>query len=50
MSKGTPLRNVRVSDELWKRALACAAHDKRTVSAVIVAALKEYVSETTQAV
>ena len=48
MSKGTPLRNVRVSDELWRRALARAAENKQTVSAVIVEALKEYVCKTTK--
>lgn len=44
-SKGTPLRNVRVPEDLWGRALARAAAEGTTVSAVIVQALKRYVAE-----
>ncbi len=43
MSRGTPARNVRVSDELWGRALARAEEEGTSVSAVIVRALEEWV-------
>jgi hypothetical protein len=42
-SKGTPTRNFRVTDDLWTRAQAKAARERTTLTAVIVAALEEYV-------
>ncbi len=39
----TPLRNVRVSDELWDAAKVRAAEDGTTVSALVNAFLQEYV-------
>ncbi len=45
MSRGTPLRNVRVPDELWGRALARAEEEGTSVSAVIVRALEEWVEQ-----
>jgi predicted transcriptional regulator len=44
MSKGTPLRNIRVPDELWDAAKAKAEADGRSVSAVLVEALRRYVT------
>ena len=44
MSKGTPIRPVRVPDELWEAAKATAAARGETVSAVLVRALNEYVT------
>ncbi|KAF0959800.1 MULTISPECIES: hypothetical protein [Rhodococcus] len=38
----TPLRNIRVSDELWQAAQAKAAQEGTTVTTVIVEALKAY--------
>ena len=38
----TPTRTIRVSNELWSAAKAKAAEDGRTVTDVIVTALKEY--------
>ena len=45
MSKGTTLRNVRVADELWLRALAVAQQRGQTLSEVIREALQQYVGE-----
>lgn len=42
---GTAIRNVRVRDELWHAAKAKAAREGTTLTAVIVAALKDYVKE-----
>lgn len=39
----TPPRSVRVEDELWEAAKAKAAAEGRTITDVIVAALKRYV-------
>ena len=39
----TPLRNVRVSDELWQAAQAQAAENGETVSDVVRRALEEYI-------
>lgn len=39
----TPLRNVRVPDDLWAAAQRRAAEDDTTVSAVIVEHLEQYV-------
>ncbi len=39
----TPVRKVRVPDELWRRALARAEEEGTSVSAVIVRALEEWV-------
>lgn len=39
----TPTRTIRVSDELWAAVKQQAAEDGRTVTDVIIAALKEYV-------
>jgi len=38
----TPIRNVRVPDDVWYAAAARAADDGTTVSAVIVSALRDY--------
>ena len=42
MSKGTPLRSVRVPDDLWARALARADQEGTSVTAVLVAALNDF--------
>jgi hypothetical protein len=39
----TPLRNIRVADELWQAAKARAEAEGTTVTEVIVAALQRYV-------
>lgn len=39
----TPLRNIRVADDLWKAAQAVATTRGESLSAVIIAALKRYV-------
>lgn len=44
MSKGTPLRSVRVPDELWVRALARAEEEQTSVTAVLVEALRVFVT------
>lgn len=41
----TPLRNVRVADDLWRRALAVARKRGETLTAVICEALRRYVAE-----
>ena len=41
----TPMRTVRVSDELWDAVRVKAQAADVTVSAVIVAALREYVND-----
>jgi hypothetical protein len=38
----TPIRNVRVPDAIWAAAQDRAAAEDTTVSAIIVAALREY--------
>ena len=38
----TPTRTIRVSDELWSAVKTKAAKDKRTVTDVIIEALKAY--------
>jgi len=38
----TPLRNVRVSDDLWRAAMAEAAERGETVTEVIIRALRRY--------
>ncbi len=43
MSRGSPMRNVRVPNELWGRALARAEEEGTSVSAVIVGALEKWV-------
>jgi hypothetical protein len=40
----TPARNIRVEAELWKAALAKARAEGRTLSEVLVAYLRRYVS------
>jgi hypothetical protein len=40
----TPLRNVRVPDDLWSAALVAADANGTTVSAVVIAALERYVA------
>lgn len=40
----TPLRNVRVPDEVWQAAQAKAERDGTSVSAVALAALRRYVA------
>jgi predicted transcriptional regulator len=44
-SPKTPTRTIRVSDELWNAVKEKAALDNRTVTDVIIEALKEYTSE-----
>ena len=44
MPDGTPLRNVRVADDLWQAAQAQAARDGVNVSEVIRRALEHYVN------
>jgi predicted HicB family RNase H-like nuclease len=39
----TPLRNVRIADDLWDAAKAAAAHRGETVTDVIERALRDYV-------
>jgi predicted HicB family RNase H-like nuclease len=39
----TPLRNVRVPDDLWRAAQEKAEREGRSVSDVLLAALKRYV-------
>ena len=41
----TPLRAVRVPDELWKAAVDKAAREGTTVTAVVLVALREYVGQ-----
>jgi len=40
----TPVRGIRVEDSLWRAAQAKAAAEGRTLTAVLVAYLKRYVS------
>jgi hypothetical protein len=40
----TPARNIRVDGELWKKALDKAHAENRTLTEVIVAYLRRYVS------
>ena len=40
----TPTRTIRVATELWDKVKAKAALDKRTVTDVIIEALKAYVA------
>lgn len=44
MPDGTPLRNVRVADDLWRAAQSQAAKDGVNVSEVIRRALEHYVN------
>lgn len=44
-SPKTPTRTIRVSTELWNKVKEKAEIDKRTVTDVIIEALKEYVKE-----
>ncbi|MDH6291902.1 hypothetical protein [Rhodococcus opacus] len=46
MSKGTHMRNVRVSDELWDVAKVKAESEGRTLSGVIRESLQAYVEVT----
>jgi predicted DNA binding CopG/RHH family protein len=41
----TPLRNIRVPDDLWTAAKQKAAAEGTTLSAVLVACLKRYVGK-----
>ena len=43
MPRGTTLRNVRVADDLWRRALDVAEDRGESVSDVMRAALERYV-------
>lgn len=43
MPDGTPLRNVRVADDLWQAAMAKAAEQSETLSDVLRRALEKYV-------
>lgn len=42
-SKGTPVRSIRVPDELWEAGEAKAAGEDTTLRAVILRAIAEYV-------
>jgi predicted DNA binding CopG/RHH family protein len=44
----TPTRTIRVSEELWTAVKEKAAADKRTVTDVIIEALKAYVKDDLQ--
>ena len=44
-SPKTPTRTIRVSNELWVAVKEKAALDNRTVTDVIIEALKDYISE-----
>lgn len=44
MPDGTPLRNVRVADDLWQAAMTKAAERGETLSDVIRGALERYVA------
>lgn len=46
MSKGSPVRNVRVPDEVWEPAKSKAASEGTSVSARINAWLREYAGVT----
>lgn len=41
----TPIRHVRVSDELWDKVADVARGQRRTVSAAVVDALERYVAD-----
>lgn len=41
----TPLRNIRIEDELYKPALAKAHREGTTITAVIKSALRRYLEE-----
>ena len=41
----TPTRTIRVAEELWSAVKFKAAADKRTVTDVIIEALKEYTKD-----
>lgn len=45
----TPTRTIRVSEELWTAVKEKAAVDKRTVTDVIIEALKAYIKDDLQA-
>jgi hypothetical protein len=45
VSKGTPHRPIRISDELWAKAQAKAEQEGTTASAVIRRLLTEWVEE-----
>lgn len=47
MSKGTPHRPIRISDELWAKAQAKAAQEGTTASEVARRLLREWVEEGT---
>lgn len=42
MARGTPLRNIRVSDELWQAAKLKAGAEGTSVTEVIIRALEQY--------
>jgi hypothetical protein len=44
-SPKTPTRTIRVPNELWSAVKEKAALDNRTVTDVIIEALKEYISD-----
>jgi Arc/MetJ-type ribon-helix-helix transcriptional regulator len=45
--RGTPLRNIRVSDDLWTAALVQADARGESLSEVIRRALRDYITEET---
>ncbi|MDH6282833.1 ribbon-helix-helix protein, CopG family [Prescottella agglutinans] len=48
MSKGTTLRNIRISDELWEAAKLRAEAEGRTVSDVVREALTAYIAHSSR--
>ena len=45
MSRGTTLRNIRISDELWQAAQRVASIQGQSVSAIVRGALIEYLGD-----
>lgn len=43
MAKNTPVRTVRIADDLWKAALAKASWQGTTISEIIRKCLRDYV-------
>lgn len=41
----TPVRNIRVPDDIWDAAKVCAAERGETVTAVLTRALKRYIKQ-----
>lgn len=45
MARGTPIRNVRVPDDLWNAAKDRAQAEGRSVTDVVVEALRQYTGQ-----